>query len=155
MPGSPASLDLRPFLHGTAQKLEWQQDVLVFDTSELEATVEACLVFTKTHAGFRVTGKLQGTAQTPCQRCNGNTDVSFEESFSEVYVIHTIGKEKDKESQIELLEEDFYEVFNPIYPFDVLDLIRQWVVVGLPAVAPCAFVETLEDAPDGCPNAVF
>ncbi len=155
MPASPALLDLRSFLYGTAPKLTWFQETILFDTPELNATVQASLTFLKTTTGFRVKGVLEGVAQAPCQSCIGTTEVTVNETFVEEYVLNTIGKEKDKETQAELLHEDFYEVFNPSQPFDVLDLVRQWVVVSLPGFAPCSYVEKSEDAPEKCSHAHF
>jgi hypothetical protein len=146
-------LDLRPFLFSKAYRMEWHQPKVVFDTPELVAMLDVKLQFIRSEVGFRVEGELEGVAEVLCQDCTGRTEVDVSETFIEHYVLDNIGKEKEKEQQVELLGEDFYEVVNPIHPFDVLDLVRQCTVVTLPYLAPCSYVDVRSTAPDACPNA--
>lgn len=153
LPHAAEMLDLRPFLFSKAHRMEWYQPHVMFDTPELVATLSVTLRFIRSATGFRIEGHLEGNAEVLCQNCTGRTEHAFTETFTEHYVLNTIGKEKEKEHQVQLLGEDFYEVVNPIHPFDVLDLVRQCAVVALPLYAPCSYVSHPVDAPLNCPNA--
>jgi hypothetical protein len=141
-------LDLRPFLYGRDPQLLWQFDAVEFDTPELVALVDVDLKLNKDTTGFIVKGTLKGKGKVPCKDCYATLWSDFEGDMLEHYVLESIGKEKDKAHQVELLEEDFYEVVNPLHPFDMWDVVRQCVILMLPAFKPCEF--SLDD----CPNAV-
>jgi uncharacterized metal-binding protein YceD (DUF177 family) len=141
-------LDLRPFLYGRDPQMLWQFDAVDFDTPELVAFVDVDLKLTKDTTGFVVKGTLKGKGKVPCKDCYATLWSDFEGDVLEHYVLESIGKEKDKAHQVELLEEDFYEVVNPLHPFDLWDVVRQCVILMLPAFKACEF--TLDD----CPNAI-
>ena len=141
-------LDLRPFLYGRDPQLIWHFDAIEFDTPELVAVVDVDLKLVKDSTGFVVKGQLKGQGKVPCQNCYATLWATFEGDVLEHYVLTSIGKEKDKAHQVELLEEDFYEVVNPLHPFDLWDLVRQCVILMLPAFKPCEF------SLDECPNAI-
>jgi hypothetical protein len=141
-------LDLRPFLYGRDPQLLWHFDAVEFDTPELVAVLDVDLKLTKDTTGFVVKGKLSGKGKVPCKDCYATLWSDFEGDVLEHYVLESIGKEKDKAHQVELLEEDFYEVVNPLHPFDLWDVVRQCVILMLPAFKPCEF--SLDD----CPNAI-
>jgi uncharacterized metal-binding protein YceD (DUF177 family) len=141
-------LDLRPFLYGRDPQMLWQFDAVDFDTPELVAVVDVDLKLTKDTTGFVVKGTLKGKGKVPCKDCYATLWSDFEGDVLEHYVLESIGKEKDKAHQVELLEEDFYEVVNPLHPFDLWDVVRQCVILMLPAFKACEF--TLDD----CPNAI-
>jgi hypothetical protein len=114
-------LDLRPFLYGRDPQLLWHFDAVEFDTPELVAVLDVDLKLTKDTTGFVVKGKLSGKGKVPCKDCYATLWSDFEGDVLEHYVLESIGKEKDKAHQVELLEEDFYEVVNPLHPFDLWD----------------------------------
>lgn len=142
-------MDLRPFLYGRDEQLPWVFESVVFDTPELVAEVEVNLRFIKESTGFVIKGRLSGKGKVPCQNCYATLWSDFEGDVLEHYVLNSIGKEKDKSHQVELLEEDFYEVVNPTHPFDIWDVVRQCVILMLPALKACEY--PLDD----CPDAIF
>jgi uncharacterized metal-binding protein YceD (DUF177 family) len=145
----PARLDLRPFLCGKDTQLPWKHETMAFDTPELVANISADLAFQKNTTGFRIKGRVTGQGKAPCQSCLATRWHALDETIDEIYVLKQYGKQKDKESQVELQEHDFYEVVDPMHPFDVVDVVRQTAILGLPLFTICPF------ALDDCPDAVF
>jgi|GEM_PF-4376979 len=142
-------LDLKPFLYGIEDRMDWAVDHIHYESPDLTADVKATLQFRKNSTGFTVKGFIKGKAQAPCQNCLAQKWVDFEHEIDEIYVLQSIGKQKDKEHQVQLLDEDFFELVNPMHPFDVLDLVRQCVILNLPTFVACEFEM------DECPDAVF
>jgi hypothetical protein len=139
-------IDLRPFLYGRDAVMPWSFEAVAFDCPELVATVEVELQLVKDSTGFVIKGRLSGQGKVPCKNCYATLWADFEGDISEHYVVDSIGKEKDKAHQVELLAEDFYEVVNPLHPFDLWDVIRQCVILMLPTLKTCPFA--LDDCPD-------
>ncbi len=80
--------------------------------------------------GLTVSGRFHATVEEPCDRCYEPYEREIRESFEEDFVFnHYI--EADRPGEVELNEEDFYEVIDPEGELDLKDLIRQLIVMGM------------------------
>lgn len=133
---SPLRLDVSEILDRPGASRSFREHLVVPAAASRPAlAVDADLVIEAIPDGLAVRGSLTGQAEVPCSRCLEATSVAVDVEVREAFL--TPGEETD--------EDEAYPIDGG--EIDLEPLIRETVVLGMPAYPRCA-----EDCPGLCPT---